>query len=217
MTALKVFFLGLVVILLTAMTSDTQDAWMREAVLVTLEEQPAAWVEQKYELETPGERRERLKVLRDAILSETGSFAYIAALIELSWQETRLSKYAYEDCTPYDKRYTGHCDRIMWGPRKGEIRARSNWQLWSRTCPKLWELPSGSKEATEAAAGCALRIWKHGLQLCKGDIVGAFSRFRGGAVGCNWGPAQKRAQRYQETRRELERNYQRIRAAAVAN
>lgn len=207
----RIIVLMLVLACLTGATSaDDQDQAMREAVLMTLEEQPPSWVEQKHEIETLQQRKERLKLVRDAILSQTGHLPKIAALIELAYQETRFSRYSFFACTPYDDRYSGHCDRIMHGSNKGKIRARSHWQLWERTCPDLWSTIPGSEAAVSAAASCALRHWNMGLRVCRGDIAGAFSTYRGGAVGCFWGPAKKRAERYFQTLRQLERNYQKM-------
>lgn len=170
---------------------------------LTLALQPA-WVERD---EPAEQRKARIELVVRAVLSTTQRPEEVAALIRLGYEETKFAKYVLHGCQDIPKGASGNCDMIQKGSRKGQIRARSFWQLWARTCPQLWESPVGSSEAVHHAARCALRHWRFATRQCRkrpndGPIAAAFSGYRT-TMRCQWPPAKGRAWRYRQWLRKL--------------
>lgn len=172
-------------------------------ISIALNFQPA-WQERD---EPPETRKARIEQMARAVLGATRNPHEIAVLLELGRAETWFSAYSHRACTPYDKRYSGDCDRIWKGKRKGQIRARSFWQLWERTCPALWKEKPGSDAAVNAAAKCALKHFRFARKQCArrtrhGALAGAFSGYRSTMV-CEWEPAKARAWRARQLEGKL--------------
>lgn len=114
----------------------------------------------------------------------------ISVLITLGQFESKFAKYVGE----------GRCIEGPVGMQcdpdeKGIPRARSYFQHWEVSCPKLWETEPGSKEELFVAAKCTARKLTGAYYRCR-EInpnvwAGAFSGFR--ASSCIWEPAIERA------------------------
>ena len=171
-------------------------ATVKAAILAVLQGMPSAYVERpgvapaEY-AETPEDRVARLTVVAEAIAEQGPDVA--AALLAIGRGESGWARYVLHGCADRPPRAVGDCDRMRRGPRRGEIRARSYWQLWRRTCKPLWRLPVGSRAAVFAAAKCAAARWRMSRRQCR-TTAQAFGYY--GGRGCSATPAAERKARW---------------------
>lgn len=140
------------------------------------------------------ERWERMHAAAQAIASaadKTPDPHLTARLLSaVAWHETRLSQWVGVGGCAKVGRDSSQCDGG---------RARSYWQLWQVSCPELWALEPGSREALEQAAHCASRHLWSGYRSCLAKFhgnsrlawIGALSRYATGHR-CYWSGASER-------------------------
>lgn len=147
---------------------------------------PSSW-----DQESEAQRAVRLDLAAHAVrLGSQGDEQLAAALIALGQHESGFAQYVGEGCDPVPKG-AANCDGG---------RARSYWQAWRVACPRAWELPRGSREATIAFAVCAGKKLQGQAKRCQGQHpagywAGAFSGYR--STPCDWKPAAERARTMQ--------------------
>ncbi len=88
------------------------------------------------------------------------------ALLGIAYHESGLAHYVG----------SGHCEDGPKGARCDNGKARTYLQVHQDTCPTVWLFEEGSRAELEAAADCAVLIFKKAAQLCsdsdrKGQIT----------------------------------------------
>lgn len=140
------------------------------------------WAER--DIESAEQRDSREVLIAEVVASYPHRQA--AALVAIGYGETTFARYTLFDCHEIPKGASGDCDKGL---------ARSYWQLHKSVCPPLFDLPSGSKEAVEAAAACALKQWRFSYRACRGmsaQVERSFSHY--GGRGCSrWDRSAKKA------------------------